>query len=61
VKQPMPFLRPEQVDTTRLEVGAREQLLDEDLEQAIHAAQEQVTTADKEAMRQVDGLWLKEG
>jgi len=61
VKLPMPFLRPEQVDMTRLEVGAREQLRDEDLEQAICTAQEQDTTTDKEAMRQVDGLWLKEG
>jgi len=61
IPQPTPFLRPEQVDTTRLEVGAREQLRDEDLEQAIHVAQEQDTTTDRGAMEQVDGLWIKEG
>ena len=38
VKQPMPFLRPEQVDTTKLEVGAREQLHDGDLKGVIHEA-----------------------
>ena len=66
VKQPMAFLHPEQVDMTRLdvaklEVEAREQLQDEDLGQTICAAQEQDTMTDREAMTQVDGLWLKEG
>ena len=40
VRQPMPFLRPEQVDTTGLEIGAQEQLRDGDLERAIREAQE---------------------
>ena len=62
----MPFLRPEQVDTTglevtKLEVGAGEQLRDENLEQAIRMAQEQDTMTDRGAMEQVDGLWIKEG
>ena len=65
-RQPTPFLRPEQVDTTgldaaRLEVGAREQLRDEDLEQAIREAQERDTTTDRRTMEQADGLWIKEG
>jgi len=57
----MPFLRPEQVDMTKLEIGARKQLRDGELEQAIREAQEHNTTMDTETMEQVEGLWLKEG
>jgi len=61
IRHPMPFLRPEQVDMTKLKVGVQEQVQDEDLEQALHATQEQDTTMDKGTLTQVDGLWLKEG
>jgi len=61
VMQPMPFLRPEQVDTTGLEIGAQEQLRDGDLERAIREAQERDTITNKETMKQTDGLWLKDG
>ena len=56
VKQPMPFLRPEQVDTTKLEVRAREQLQDGEPEGVIHEAQERDTTMDRETMMQANGL-----
>jgi len=56
IPQGTPFLRPEQVDTMKLEVGAREQLKNEELEQAICAAQEQDTTMDKETLTEVEGM-----
>jgi len=40
----------------KLEVGAREQLKNEELEQAICAAQEQDTTMDKETLTEVEGM-----
>jgi len=61
VKLPMPFLWPEQMDTTELdatkpEIRAQEPWKDRDLEQAIREAQEWDTAMDKGNMQQTDGL-----
>lgn len=60
VTQPTPFLRPEQIDTTEMEIGTVG-LGDDDLKQAIQEAQESDLAMEKGDMERVDGLWLKGG